>query len=260
MKNIFPFICTALIVVGFITSCGSDDTIDNSSEVATYDARHNIVNANKLEENGLITFSEDYTSAAARFTANNVENLRFAMVLEGANGKKIAEFPAVFSESDNMYHVNLTNLAPGSLYFYHIIAYDANGNYVSRANEGSFTLPQLEGPPALTGLVPHAPTGVIKAEIKDRKIIVTRTTGYITGDAITPEVEYSIDGGEYWESATENGIIGGLPIGKVLVRIAATTSRMAGASVELTIPGNTDISGDDGYAEGENARQAYRKH
>jgi hypothetical protein len=78
----------------------------------------------------------------------------------------------------------------------------------------------------------------------------------ITGDAITPAVEYSINGGEDWINATDYGIIEYLPIGKVLVRIAATTSRMAGASVELTIPGNTDISGEGGYSEGENARQA----
>ena len=72
MKNIFPFVCTALIAVGFVTSCGSDDdSATNISETTSYDARHNIVNSNKLEENGLITFSQDLTSATARFAANN---------------------------------------------------------------------------------------------------------------------------------------------------------------------------------------------
>jgi hypothetical protein len=161
MKNIFPFVCTALIAVGFVTSCGSDDdSTTNISETTSYDARHNIVNSNKLEENGLITFSQDLTSATARFAANNAENMRLAMVLAGTNGKKIAEYPALFSEIDKMYHVNLTNLSPGNIYFYHIVAYDADGNYVSRANEGSFTLPQLDGPAALTGLVAHAPTDI----------------------------------------------------------------------------------------------------
>lgn len=260
MKNIFPFVCTALISVGLITSCGSDDdSVNNDSEVASYDARHNIENANKLEESGLLTFSEDLTSATAKFAAHNAENMRLAVVLVGANGKKITEVPALYSEIDNMYHVSFTNLSPGNIYFYHIVAYDADGNYISRANEGSFTLPQLSGPPALTGLVPHAPTGVLRAEIEKGKVKVTATTGYITGDAITPDVEYSIDGGETWESATENGIIKGLPIGKVLVRKAATTTTMAGESVELTIPGNADISGEDGYAEGVNARQVSRQ-
>ena len=256
MKNIFPFVCTALIAVGFVTSCGSDDdSATNISETTSYDARHNIVNSNKLEENGLITFSQDLTSATARFAANNSENMRLAMVLAGTNGKKIAEYPALFSEIDKMYHVNLTNLSPGNIYFYHIVAYDADGNYVSRANEGSFTLPQLDGPAALTGLVAHAPTDIAFA-YNNGGTLAGYPTGYITGDAITPAVEYSTNGGEDWESATSYGIIEYLPIGKVLVRIAATTSRMAGASVELTIPGNTDINGEGGYAEGENARQA----
>lgn len=256
MKNIFPFVCTALIAFGFVTSCGSDDdSATDISEITSYDARHNILNANKLEENGLLTFSEDFTSAIAKFTANNAESLKLAMVLAGANGKKIAEFPALYSESDNMYHVNLTNLTPGNIYFYHIIAYDADGNYVSRANEGSFTLPQLKGPAALTGLVGHAPTNIANAYYSEGKLY-GNPTGYITGDNITPKVEYSIDGGELWESATENGIIEGLPVGKILVRIAATTTTMAGESVEITIPGNSDISGEGGYAEGENARKA----
>ncbi len=256
MKNIFPFVCTALIVAGFVTSCGSDDdSATNVSEIASYDARHNIVNANKLRENGQIIFSEDLTSATAAFAANNAENMRLAMVLAGTNGKKIAEYPALFSEIDKMYHVNLTNLSPGNIYFYHIVAYDADGNYVSRANEGSFTLPQLDGPAALTGLVAHAPTDIAFA-YNSGGTLYGDPTGYITGDAITPAVEYSINGGEEWKSATNYGIIEYLPIGKVLVRIAATTSRMAGASVELTIPGNTDISGEGGYSEGENARQA----
>lgn len=256
MKNIFPFVCTALIVAGFVASCGSDDdSATNVSEIASYDARHNIVNANKLRENGQIIFSEDLTSATAAFAANNAENMRLAMVLAGSNGKKITEYPALFSEVDKMYHVNLTNLSPGNIYFYHIVAYDADGNFVSRANEGSFTLPQLDGPAALTGLVAHAPTDVAFA-YNYEGTLYGDPTGYITGDAITPAVEYSINGGEEWKSATNYGIIEYLPIGKVLVRIAATTSRMAGASVELTIPGNTDISGEGGYSEGENARQA----
>ena len=256
MKNIFPFVCTALIVAGFVTSCGSDDdSATNVSEIASYDARHNIVNANKLRENGQIIFSEDLTSATAAFAANNAENMRLAMVLAGSNGKKITEYPALFSEVDKMYHVNLTNLSPGNIYFYHIVAYDADGNFVSRANEGSFTLPQLDGPAALTGLVAHAPTDVAFA-YNYEGTLYGDPTGYITGDAITPAVEYSINGGEEWKSATNYGIIEYLPIGKVLVRIAATTSRMAGASVELTIPGNTDLSGEGGYSEGENARQA----
>lgn len=257
MKNIFPIVSIALMAIGLTTSCGSDNDSANDDIVAnSYDARHNIENANKLEENGLISYSEDLTSATVQFAANNTANMRLAMVLAGSNGKKIAEYPALFSETDNMYHVNLTNLSPGNIYFYHIVAYDAEGNYVSRANEGSFTLPQIAGPEALTGLIAHAPTGIRGINVEDGKIKVTETTGYITGDAITPDVEYSINGGETWESATANGIIEGLPIGKVLVRIAATTSRMAGASVELTIPGNTDINGDDGYAQGENARQS----
>ena len=256
MKNIFPFVCTALIVAGFVASCGSDDdSATNVSEIASYDARHNIVNANKLRENGQIIFSEDLTSATAAFAANNAENMRLAMVLAGSNGKKITEYPALFSEVDKMYHVNLTNLSPGNIYFYHIVAYDADGNFVSRANEGSFTLPQLDGPAALTGLVAHAPTDVAFA-YNYEGTLYGDPTGYITGDAITPAVEYSINGGEEWKSATNYGIIEYLPIGKVLVRIAATTSRMAGASVELTIPGNTDINGEGGYSEGENARQA----
>ena len=256
MKNIFPFVCTALIVAGFVTSCGSDDdSATNVSEIASYDARHNIVNANKLRENGQIIFSEDLTSATAAFAANNAENMRLAMVLAGSNGKKITEYPALFSEVDKMYHVNLTNLSPGNIYFYHIVAYDADGNFVSRANEGSFTLPQLDGPAALTGLVAHAPTDIAFA-YNSGGTLYGEPTGYITGDAITPAVEYSTNGGEEWKSATNYGIIEYLPIGKVLVRIAATTSRMAGASVELTIPGNTDLSGEGGYSEGENARQA----
>lgn len=256
MKNIFPFVCTALIITGFVTSCGSDDdSATNVSETTSYDARHNIVNANKLEENGLITFSEDLTSATARFAANNAEDMRLAIVVAGTNGKKIAEYPALFSESDKLYHVNITNLSPGNIYFYHIVAYDADGNFVSRANEGSFTLPQLDGPAALTGLVAHAPTDIASA-YNNGGTLDGYPTGYITGDAITPAVEYSINGGEDWKNATDYGIIEYLPIGKVLVRIAATTSTMAGASVELTIPGNTDMSGEGGYAEGENARQA----
>ena len=256
MKNIFPFVCTALIAVGFVTSCGSDDdSATNISETTSYDARQNIVNSNKLEENGLITFSEDLTSATVRFAANNAENMKLAMVLAGTNGKKIAEYPALFSEVDKMYHVNLTNLSPGNIYFYHIIAYDADGNFISRANEGSFTLPQLDGPAALTGLVAHAPTNIANA-YNYGGTLYGDPTGYITGDAITPAVEYSTNGGEDWKNATNYGIIEYLPIGKVLVRIAATTSRMAGASVELTIPGNTDMSGEGGYSEGENARQA----
>lgn len=256
MKNIFPIVSIALMAIGLTTSCGSDNDSANDNIVAnSYDARHNIENANKLEENGLISYSEDLTSATVQFVANNTANMRLAMVLAGSNGKKIAEYPALFSETDNMYHVNLTNLSPGNIYFYHIVAYDAEGNYVSRANEGSFTLPQIAGPEALTGLIAHAPTGIASAYSYEGTLH-GQPTGYITGDAITPAVEYSINGGETWESATANGIIEGLPIGKVLVRIAATTSRMAGASVELTIPGNTDINGDDGYAEGENARQS----
>ena len=256
MKNIFPFVCTALIVAGFVASCGSDDdSATNVSEIASYDARHNIVNANKLRENGQIIFSEDLTSATAAVAANNAENMRLAMVLAGSNGKKITEYPALFSEVDKMYHVNLTNLSPGNIYFYHIVAYDADGNFVSRANEGSFTLPQLDGPAALTGLVAHAPTDVAFA-YNYEGTLYGDPTGYITGDAITPAVEYSINGGEEWKSATNYGIIEYLPIGKVLVLIAATTSRMAGAAVELTIPDNTDISGEGGYSEGENARQA----
>lgn len=261
MKKIYPFICTALMAVGLMTSCGSDD--DSSAgemAVTSYDARKAIADSNDLQEKGQMTFSDDLTSATAKFAVSDPGGMNFAMAIAGSNGKKIAEFPAIYSEVDNMYHVTMTNLSPGNIYFYHIVAYDVEGNYVSRANEGSFTLPQLPGPGPLTGLVAHAPTSLYITDIvinPDGSYTYTRTPdGYITGEEITPAVEYSIDGGETWKSAVTNGIIEMLPIGKILVRLAATTSTLAGESVEITIPGNSDISGEGGYADGENARGA----
>ncbi len=260
MKKIYPFICTALLAVGVMTSCSSNDSSADEMADASYDARKAIVDSNDLMEKGLITFSDDLTSATAKFAVSDPAGLDFALAVAGANGKKIAEFPAVYSEADDMYHVTISNLSPGNIYFYHIVAYDAEGNFVSRANEGSFTLPQLPGPGALTGLVGHAPTVFYTriTELNPDGSYAYRYTcdGYITGESITPAVEYSIDGGETWASAETNGIIEMLPLGKVLVRIAATTSRMAGESVEVIIPGNSDLSGEDGYAEGENARGA----
>lgn len=262
MKKRFPFICMALMAVGLMTSCGSDDdsSAGEYAEGASYDARQYIADSNDLMEKGLITFGDDLTSATAKFAVSDPSDMNFAIALAGTNGKKIAEFPAIYSAADNMYHVTMTNLSPGYIYFYHIVAYDAEGNFVSRANEGSFTLPQLPGPGALTGLVGHAPTTyyrVISDILPDGSAYVRYTgDGYITGDCITPDVEYSIDGGETWESAETDGIIELLPMGKVLVRKAATTSTMAGEAVEITIPGNSDISGEGGYAEGENARGA----
>ena len=261
MKNRFPFICMALMAVGLMASCGSDDD-SSAGEIAvtSYDARKAITDSNDLYEKGLITFNDDFTSAIAKFAVSDPAGMNFAMAIAGANGKKIAEFPAIYSAADNMYYVTMTNLSPGNIYFYHIVAYDADGNFVSRANEGSFTLPQLPGPAALTGLEAHAPTvyyEVISQLNPDGSYSYRYTCdGYITGESITPAVEYSIDGGETWESAVTNGIIEMLPLGKVLVRVAATTSSLAGEAVELTIPGNSDISGEGGYAEGENARGA----
>lgn len=262
MKKIFPFICMALMAAGLTISCGSDDdsSAGEYAEGASYDARQYIADSNDLMEKGLITFSDDLTSATAKFAVSDPADMNFAMVLAGSNGKKIAEFPAIYSAADNMYYVTMTNLNPGNLYFYHIVAYDAEGNYVSRANEGSFTLPQLQGPDALTGLVAHAPTGyeivIDEYNIDGSYIWHRQYDGFITGKSITPDVEYSVDGGETWTNATQNDTIKNLFVGKVLVRVAATTSAMAGEAVELTIPGNTDFTGEDGYAEGENARGA----
>ncbi len=242
MKKIFPFFGIALMALSLTISCGSDDeSSSETSAVSSYDARHSIENCNQLAENGLITYNEDYTSASVKFAAKKTDGVNLTMVLSGANGKKIAEYPATYSTEDNMYHVTLSNLAPGNIYFYYIAAYDTEGIFISRANEGSFTIPQIEGPEALTGLTAYAPTAYY--------------SGYITGESITTDVEYSVDGGETWASAEENGIIEGLPIGNVLVRIAATTSRLAGKSVEITIPGNTDFNAtEEEYAEGENSR------
>lgn len=262
MKKIFPFICMALMAAGLTISCGSDDdsSAGEYAEGASYDARQYIADSNDLMEKGLITFSDDLTSATVKFAVSDPADMNFAIALAGTNGKKIAEFPAVYSAADNMYHVTMTNLSAGNIYFYHIVAYDAEGNYVSRANEGSFTLPQLPGPGALTGLVAHAPTRALEiiTEVNPDGSYAYRYTcdGYITGECITPAVEYSIDGGEEWKSAVTNGVINLLPIGKVLVRVAATTSTMAGDAVEVIIPGNTDFTGEGGYAEGENARGA----
>ena len=260
MKKIYPFICTALLTVGSMTSCSSNDSSADEIVDASYDARKAIVDSNDLMEKGLITFSDDLTSATAKFAVSDPAGLDFALAVAGANGKKIAEFPAVYSEADDMYHVTISNLSPGNIYFYHIVAYDAEGNFVSRANEGSFTLPQLPGPGALTGLVAHAPTVyyTVYDEINIDGSYTYHYTcdGYITGESITPAVEYSVDGGETWKSVETNGIIEMLPLGKVLVRTAATTSRMAGESVEVIIPGNSDLSGEGGYAQGENARGA----
>ena len=260
MKKKFPFICMALMAVGLMISCSSEDSSAGEIAETSYDARKAIVDSNDLMEKGLITFGDDLTSATARFAVSDPGDMDFAMAVAGPNGKKIAEFPAIYSAADNMYHVTMTNLSPGSIYYYHIVAYDAEGNFVSRANEGSFTLPQLPGPGALTGLVAHAPTRAlaVMTELNPDGSYTYHYTcdGYITGDCITPAVEYSVDGGETWASAETNGVIDFLPIGKILVRIAATTSTLAGESVEVIIPGNSDLSGEDGYAEGENARAA----
>jgi hypothetical protein len=154
----------------------------------------------------------------------------------------------------------MTNLSPGNIYYYHIVAYDAEGNFVSRANEGSFTLPQNPGPGPLTGLVAHAPTGytikIVEYNIDGSYTFLRIYDGYITGKEINPTVEYSVDGGETWSNATQNDTIKNLFVGKVLVRVAATTSTLAGESVEVIIPGNSDFDGEGGYAEGENARAA----
>jgi hypothetical protein len=260
MKKTFPFICTALMAVGLMTSCSSEDSSSGEIAVTSYDARKAIEDSNDLMEKGLITFGDDLTSAIARFAVSNSGGMNFAMAIAGSNGKKVAEFPAIYSDADKMYHVTMTNLSPGTIYFYHIVAYDAEGNFVSRANEGSFTLPQKPGPGPLTGLIAHAPTRALTVitELNPDGSYTYHYTcdGYITGDEITPAVEYSTDGGETWKSAETNGIIDFLPIGKILVRKAATTSTLAGESVEVIIPGNSDITGEGGYADGENARGA----
>ena len=131
---------------------------------------------------------------------------------------------------------------------------------IQKILNGKFPDEGTENPDVLTGLVPHAPTRAIPIidELNpDGSFIFHYTAdGYITGDCITSDVEYSINGGETWIRAETNGIIDLLPMGKVLVRIAATTSASASKAVEVIIPGNADFKGEGGYSEGQNARGA----
>ena len=143
-------------------------------------------------------------------------------------------FTAVFPEVD---------LISGSTYAYYVIAYNSNGEETFRSKEHTFTLPKNPGPPipVVKDIIAHAPTSLVASD------------GYIEGDVISQEMEYSIDDGKEWKMVTEPGIIRQLPSGKVLLRIAETQTTEASKTASVIVPiykSNTDLTGEKGTSDG----------
>lgn len=147
-----------------------------------------------------------------------------------------------------LYSVNIQELVPGSTYHYYVICYNSQGKEVLRSEKHTLTMPKNAAPlaPSVNNIQAYGPTTIQGAD------------GYLEGNVITLDMEYSIDDGETWIPVEEAGFIRNLRPGKVLLRLAETPTTEAGLSAEVTVPehkSNTDPDGDKGTSEGLKSRK-----
>lgn len=220
----FMLICGAVVLFG--TSCS-----ESEPEVLKP----------KIDETTIVC---NLTTKTISFKAECPTGTKIQVLLRQlTNGTEEKRMETLYRATAQEFYVNLTKLVGGSTYAYYIIGIDSNGAECYRTPERTFTVDKYASPaaPSVYGIKAYAPSSLVAAD------------GYIEGDILTEEIEYSTDDEQTWKAVTVKGTISGLRSGKVFLRIAETPTTEAGKSSFVQVPpykSNTDLDGDGGKSEG----------
>lgn len=227
------------------TGCGGDDLPEPENQNPTSTTTDN-PNAPKIDEASIVYNASVRTIT---FKASCPEGTIVKVLLrQHTNGTEERLMPVFYNSSSRQYYINLLNLIGNSTYSFCIIGYDIEGKEAVRSTERTFTLPKDAAPnaPNTLGIKAYAPSAPDLAD------------GYIRGNIITQDLEYSIDNGRTWTPVTTDGIISNLQSGNVLLRIAETLTTEAGRTATIVVPpfkSNTDTDGTGGNSEGLHIRR-----
>lgn len=226
MKKFFSLLLVFGVAVMLCTGCDPDPvrpTIEESS----------ISHTDPTPQGVTVTFKAECpesTKVAVRFH-------------QRSNGNQEITINAQYRPYAEKYFAPSGALVGGSTYAYYVVGYDNEGKECCLSQEHTFNVPKNGAPqaPQVSSVKVYAPTSLVASD------------GYIEGDILTKELEYSLDEGETWTAISEEGFIRGLRPGKVQLRVAETPTTEAGKVSTIDVPpykSNTDLDGDGGKSEG----------
>ena len=243
MKQIrsLSILLAATLVLGISCGGGDEATPSHQAPEVTPQPSTPTVQVPTIDEASIRC---DVVSNTIYFHATRPAGTKMQVLLcQQTNGTGEQLLEVSYSTAGKFFYVTLVDLVPGATYTYSIIGYNSKGTEAFRSAEQTFTMPKAAAPlpPSTANIQAYAPS------------TLHGTDGYLEGEVLTMEIEYSTDGGETWTAVTEDGVIRNLPPGKVLIRLAESPTTEAGMSAEVTVPeyhSNTDPDGDGGTSDG----------